>query len=99
MADTLGIVLKHPEAPEGVMTPNNENSLGRRDVDTDSSAADGVTPSTAAPDQGTSNRTGGADSTLGNDILDDQRTETLERQVAFLMEQIERLSESKRVIS
>lgn len=43
--------------PEGVMLPNNFDSLARKDVDTDEYK---VSKSTAAPDQGRSNGTGGA---------------------------------------
>lgn len=65
--------------PDGVMLPNNKNSLPRLDVDTDgetppagppaapSPNAPGTAPSTAAPDQGQSNKSGGQSSS-GNDI-------------------------------
>ncbi len=59
--------------PDGILIPNNEKSLARRDIDTD-----GATPSTApqaaSPDQGRSNGTGGTSSAAAND----QRSDVLE---------------------
>lgn len=40
IADVAQITLLEDEAPEGVMLPNNEESLNRKDIDTDGSAQD-----------------------------------------------------------
>lgn len=57
--------------PEGILIPNNAASLARRDIDTDSKSPNSAT--TASPDQGQSNGTGGAGSTASND----QRTDLI----------------------
>jgi hypothetical protein len=56
--------------PDGVLIPNNANSLARRDLDTD---ANGVATTTPAADQGVSNNVGGQGGDSGTDI----RTDTL----------------------
>lgn len=61
--DALGIPVTEDTYPEGIMVPNNEFSLARRDVDRDSKGA-----SVASPDQGQSNGVGDADKQLGHDI-------------------------------
>lgn len=60
-----GITPTHDSAPDGVMIPNNEESVMRKDVDLDGSGPPKTAPS---PDQGRSNGGGGVDSTLNNDI-------------------------------
>ena len=57
--------------PDGVLIPNNRDSLPRRDIDADS--AGGVATSTPAADQGVSNGVGGQGGDSGTDI----RTDTL----------------------
>lgn len=54
------------EIPEGVMLPNNENSLSRQDVD-----ADGIPTTTPAPNQGISDGVGGDGNQSGNDVRSD----------------------------
>lgn len=55
--------------PQGVLLPNNQDSLPRRDIDVDSAGAPVTTP---AADQGQSNGTGGQGTDSGNDIRNDQ---------------------------
>ncbi|UXO93821.1 portal protein [Pseudanabaena phage Pan2] len=57
--------------PEGVLIPNNEMSLPRKDIDTDSSGVGSQAPSA---DQGQSNGTGGVGDGSGQDIRNDQLT-------------------------
>lgn len=70
LADALGVSLKHESAPKGVLLPNNEESLARRDID-----ADEVGTTAASPDQGQSGTVPGtaADSSAKND----QRTDSI----------------------
>lgn len=63
-----GITLKHDNAPDGVLAPNNRDSLPRKDIDTDSA---GQNPTTASPGQGQSSGDGGAGSTAANDLRSD----------------------------
>lgn len=77
-----GIKPMHEKAPKGFMLPNNEESLGRKDVDADAQPdaskpgdlEQGPQPDTktgiaaGAPDQGKSNNAGGVNSTLANDV-------------------------------
>lgn len=65
------ITLKHDAAPEGVLVPNNEASLRRKDIDADTDQKPNDT--TPAADQGKSDGTGGT----GNDSGNDQRTDQL----------------------
>lgn len=65
-AQTADITTKHPSAPTGVLVPNNEKSLPRKDIDTDSHATTGT-------GQGQSTGDGGATSTTKNDT----RTDTI----------------------
>lgn len=60
-----------PAVPDGVLIPNNQASLPRRDID-----ADGGGVGTQAPsaDQGQSNGTGGVGDGSGQDIRNDQLT-------------------------
>lgn len=53
--------------PSGILLPNNEKSLPRRDIDTDTKAP-ATTPS---PNQGQSDGVGGDGNVSGNDIRDD----------------------------
>lgn len=62
------------KAPEGVLLPNNKDSWERADIDPKDGPATGTATSTASPDQGVSNGTGGAGSTINNDT----RTDNLE---------------------
>lgn len=85
----LGISTENESAPTGVLLPNNEDSWERKDIDP--SDAPGTPTSSASPDQGQSNRSGGTDSGLSND----QRTDTVEsmrREMAF-SEQIGEMKE------
>lgn len=53
--------------PVGVLLPNNKASWERNDIDPNGGPAGSAPPTTAAPDQGQSNKTGGQSSS-GNDI-------------------------------
>ena len=90
IARSTGIQLIHDTAPEGVMLPNNEDSLPRSDIDSD--AIDGGTPETAAsPDQGRSNSSGGQDAAQKKDLRTDKiQNEDLIQSVG-LLEASERL--------
>lgn len=81
----------HDVAPEGVMLPNNEESLARRDIDTDGlgSKGGGQVPSVAvSPDQGKRNGTGG----VADSVAQDLRGEELLQKVELLQEQISMLA-------
>lgn len=67
-AEIADITLTHKDAPDGVLTPNNENSLPRKDIDTDSGGG-----TAGAGGQGVSTGDGGAGST----DLSDTRTDTI----------------------
>lgn len=70
VAYVAGVTLKHAKAPDGVLLPNNKESLARKDIDTDSGDG-GVPPTAASPDQGQDNGAGGSLSTDKNDIRTD----------------------------
>ena len=59
------------DVPEGVLTPNNEASLARRDIDTDGVVSPG--PTVPAADQGRADGVGGDGNASGNEL----RTDTL----------------------
>lgn len=65
-AKVADIELTHDTVPEGYLQPNNEESLARRDIDTD--GLPHPTDQAASPDQGVANGSSGVDSTLANDI-------------------------------
>lgn len=70
IARTTGIQLLHKDAPEGVLLPNNEDSLPRADIDSD--GIDGGTPEeTPSPDQGQKNDTGGQSDSTKKDLRRD----------------------------
>lgn len=69
LLEALKITAKHDKAPEGVMIPNNVNSLPRDDVDTDASE---VPTQAGSPTQGRANGTGG-DPNAGSDLRTDNR--------------------------
>lgn len=71
-AQVGGITLKHEKEPEGYLLPNNEKSLKRKDIDTDSSEP---TKTASNPNQGKSDGTGGQGSTAAND----QRSDTISK--------------------
>lgn len=62
----LGRFAESFEVPDGVLLPNNKDSLPRKDIDTDS----GASPA-GAPGQGQNSPAGGAGSTLANDTRSD----------------------------
>lgn len=70
MAQAANITLTKDSAPAGILLPNNEKSLPRKDIDTEGSSTG---TQAASPDQGRSNGAGNADSALGND----ERTDTI----------------------
>lgn len=69
--DALMGIFEPAPIPEGVLVPNNQASLPRKDIDTDSG---GVGTQAPAADQGISNGTGGQGTDSGNDIRNDQLT-------------------------
>lgn len=71
IARSTGIQLLHDDAPEGVMLPNNEESLARPDVD-----ADGTPEETPSPDQGQKNDTGGQSDAAKKD----RRSDTIQNE-------------------
>lgn len=72
--DALMGIFDPSPIPQGVLIPNNEASLARRDLDTDAAATARVGTQAPAADQGVSNGTGGQGSDSGNDIRQDQLT-------------------------
>ena len=83
-----GIIPTKDKAPTGVMLPNNEKSLNRSDVDSDSSggsSVSGVSPTAKSPDQGKRNGTGGVSDSTAKDL----RNEAL---VTALLERLEQVS-------
>lgn len=81
--ELAGMPELHTKAPEGVLIPNNEKSLARKDIDTDG----GGTPTTgSSPDQGVSNGGGGTPGDVKNDLRSDGIGEALNRMAneAFL---------------
>lgn len=88
-----GFENKHTKAPTGVMLPNNEKSLNRRDIDADgeggsSASASGVASTAKSPDQGSRNGTGGVSDSTAKDL----RNEQMAQDVADLKEQIAQLA-------
>src|SRR5690625_3613503 len=71
IARTTGIQLLQDGAPEGVLLPNNEESIQKSNPETDETPE-----TTAAPDQGQSNGSGGQDDAQKKD----QRTDTIQNQ-------------------
>lgn len=84
--EVANLVSHNDESPEGVLIPNNENSLARRDID-----GDGAVTTTASPDQGQSGDIPGtaADSTIKNDQRTDNIGEAINRMAN--MEMIEKM--------
>lgn len=78
-----GMEALHDSAPDGVLLPNNQFSLARKDIDTDSA---GTPTSGASPDQGASNGGGGTPGDVKNDLRTDGIGEALNRMAneAFL---------------
>ena len=72
MRNKIDALFGWPEGrvPDGVMLPNNEASVLRRDIDPNSSGS-APASTTAAPDQGTANGVGGQGSDSGNDVRTD----------------------------
>lgn len=88
MLEVANLTSRHQKAPEGVLVPNNENSLARQDID-----ADGTPATTASPDQGQSGDISGtaADSTVKNDQRTDGISEAINRMAN--MEALDRFEE------
>lgn len=86
--EVANLVSHNGKSPEGVLIPNNENSLARRDIDADGS---GAAQTTASPDQGQSGDISGtaADSTIKNDERTDNIGEAINRMAN--MEMIEKM--------
>lgn len=83
----LGIEPKHDAAPEGVMYPNNTESLPRQDVDADVAGG----PALSSKQGKTSPLTKGR-SANSNDIRNDGQTESLMELMTLLAEKMERLA-------
>ena len=66
MAYLAGITVKHEKEPEGWLPPNNEDSLPRKDIDTDGSSQSSTAPQAGTPGQGQSDGTGGQGSTASS---------------------------------
>lgn len=92
MLQVGGVASLKDKAPTGVMLPNNEKSLNRRDVDTDgsggSSDGTGVASTAKSPDQGKRNGTGGVSDSTAKDL----RNEQLHDKVDHLQAQLEQLA-------
>lgn len=88
--EVANMASKHDESPEGVLLPNNEKSLARKDIDLD---GQGATTTTASPDQGQSGDIAGtaADSTIKNDTRTDLVGESINRMAN--MEMLDRIQE------
>lgn len=71
LAHAVGVNTLKPKAPEGVLLPNNTESIQRSDIDTDGSEP-GATPQAASPDQGRKNGSGGSDGALKHDLEDSE---------------------------
>lgn len=67
-----GVTPIHAAPPEGVLLPNNENSLPRQDIDSDAQGGDKAPSASGqqapSPDQGRSNGTGGQTDDQKHDI-------------------------------
>lgn len=84
-----GFVTTETEPPEGVLIPNNEASLARKDIDTDSS---GVASTASSPDQGATNGTGGVSDSVAKDLATEAmliRMEEMSRQMEAIAQMIE----------
>lgn len=91
MLEIGGIAPTHDKAPTGVMMPNNEKSLNRSDVDTDStggSSSTSVASTAKSPDQGKTNGTGGVSDSSAKDL----RNEQMAQDIVDLKEQIQALA-------
>lgn len=81
MLSVAGITPLSEKAPTGVMLPNNEKSLNRRDIDADgeggSSGGTGVSSTASSPDQGTRNGTGGVSDSTAKDLRNEQMAQDL----------------------
>lgn len=92
MIEVAGISPLLSKAPTGVMLPNNEKSLNRRDIDADgeggsSGSSNGVSSTASSPDQGTRNGTGGVSDSTAKDLRNEQMAQDLvdlKEQVAAL---------------
>ncbi len=86
--EIANISARHDSAPENVLQPNNSDSWERSDID----PSDDPTTSTASPDQGQSNGTGGTDSGLANDERTDNIGEAVNRMANLeILEKMESL--------
>ena len=81
----LGIEPLHDDAPEGVMYPNNTESLPRRDVDADGSGGD------MSSKQGKTSPLTKGKSANSNDIRTDGQTESLLELMTMLAEKMDRM--------
>lgn len=67
--EAASMTSEHDSAPEGVMLPNNVESMKRADVDADgTTSSNSAATSGASPDQGRSNNSGGARSGGSSDL-------------------------------
>lgn len=71
MAEITGITMMHDGAPEGVLLPNNADSWERGDIDPKEDP-NAVPATSASPDQGKSNGSGGSDDATKKDNRSDK---------------------------
>lgn len=79
------------DAPEGVLLPNNEKSLARRDIDADGaggSTGTSVASTASSPDQGKTNGSGGVSDSVAKDLRNEK-----------MAEQVEQLTEQMRLLA
>lgn len=93
MLQVGGVASLKEKPPVGVMMPNNEKSLNRRDVDADgeggsSTGGTSVSSTAASPDQGTRNGTGGVADSTAKDL----RNEQMAQDIVDLKEQLQALA-------
>lgn len=91
IARSTGIQLLHDEAPEGVLLPNNEDSWQRADIDPKEAPGGSTPETTASPDQGRSNASGGQDDSQKKDL----RRDTIPNEQ--LMNSVENLVQEERL--
>lgn len=91
-----GITPTREKAPTGVMTPNNEKSLNRGDIDNDGSGgANGgtsVASTASSPDQGTRNGTGGVSDSVAKDLRNEALVSEMFEALKEVSKQVETLA-------
>lgn len=98
MIEVAGVSPLQDKAPTGVMLPNNEKSLNRRDIDADgeggsSNSSTGVSSTASSPDQGSRNGTGGVSDSTAKDLRNEAALELIMDQMRQLSVQFEALGQ------